>query len=281
VSLVWMLLVAHAGSPAWERARTARAEQAFVLPSAENRMGLSGLCADLVRFAPLGAVPDGAAERAETLGYRLEQEGDRVWLTDASGTGGVLVGVRLGPLPQELILQAPHPYFDLHTGKLASALYDEHDVRVVVLSLSHRELAEGSDAAHSPGHALTAATLGLTHGLERPLVVQLHGFGMREGRDAAVYLSGGQTWWSSDELGQAMETLSVGLGGVVVAQGDASNGLAGRTNTQGRLLAGRGRLLLVELDRGLRDRLLVEDAARVLLGSALATLAASDGEARP
>ena len=263
------LTAALAGPAAMDRVQAAKAETPAPLPEATHSAALSALCADLVRMAPQGRVPADGARRAEQLGYALERDGDRLWLTDIQQRGAGVLGLRLGPLPTEIVLQAPHPFFDRKTGVLASQLFDEQPVRAVVLATAQRYSTPEADAAHEPFHPVNTITDGLVRGSPEPMVVQLHGFAVRPNRPDDVYLSSGRSWWSEADLAAIRRALSAHLGGRSVAFGSEENGLAGQTNTQARTLIGRTPVLLLELSPALRSALVGDGTQRGALWDAL------------
>lgn len=229
------------------------------------------LVGELARYAPRGALPRGAAEAAAALDLELTRDGDRVWLMEpaAAPAGLGLVGLNLGPMDSEWVVQAPHPRADLRTGALAAALFDAGQARALVLATSHRRT--GSDAAHDPEGLMQDATAALSRALPRPLVVQLHGFGEGSAAGDAV-VSPGPTPMSEAALSCALQRLEPALGPNLLTGVEAPE-LAGRTNAQGRLLRGQGRFLHLELSRPLRDALYDNPTQLALLGEALSALA--------
>lgn len=99
-----------------------------------------------------------------------------------------------------VILQAPHSYFDLHTGDIAAAIFfgqAKSRVRIDALMVNslHRyqqtaerrskEASNPADVCHNPDHPFQHATaLAAKAAGSRPAVfVQLHGFGERDRED--------------------------------------------------------------------------------------------------
>lgn len=99
-----------------------------------------------------------------------------------------------------LVIQAPHSYFDLNTGKLATLLFFESQVRGLFLNTIHRYQSEPgekkedpvhpADVAHEPGSWFHAATVGAALGLSSLRFVQLHGFEQRKSRSQLILSSG-------------------------------------------------------------------------------------------
>ena len=262
---------ACAERPGWDRIEALRADDAFAVPTAPDRAAYAALVADLARAAPSGALPPDAAARAAALHLALAQEGDTVWLTEeptARHGGGALL-LRLGPLPSELVLQAPHPWADKGTGPLVLDLYTAGGVRAALLATANRraggpQTEASADPAHNPLLYFQSATLGLADGLARPLVVQLHGYAPETSRaDAVVSLGLGRG--GGLRLDDVTRQTSLALGApdapAVVRTGEDVPELAARTNVQSSALIDRARFLHIELSADQRDALR-QDAAR-------------------
>ena len=214
------------------------------------------LLASLARSAPADVVPADAEAAAGALGLALVREGDRLWVVEA-GTGprrGVGVyALRLGPLPRELVLQAPHPTTDLHTGAIVGELFDRGGVRAAAFATTRRDAGEGGDVAHAVETWFQSATQALGEALLSPLLVQVHGFGA-DTTDADAVLSLGPGRAAPGTLERLRDALARALGGTV-RTGAEVPALAARQNAQGRLLVDRARFLHVELSLPQRERL--------------------------
>lgn len=265
--------IALAGPTALERVQAVRADASFALPTIDENAALSELCADIMRLAPQGQAPPDLEARAAAAGYTATLGDGRVWLTDGKSRGGGVLGVRLGPLDHEVLLQAPHPFFDQKTGAIVSDMFDEQPIRAVLFASAQRYVAPEADAAHVPMHAFNAATDGLVRGSPQLLVVQIHGFAARSDRTANIYVSGGRSWWTPTQFATMQQALQDALPGRNIQEGGAENGLAGVTNTQARLLAGRTHVLLLEFDPNERRTLAESADNRAALWRALATTA--------
>lgn len=264
----------------WARTRAVRSE-APVLPDEAERMALSALVADLLRGAPSRHIPSDAAQRAQALGLSLERAGDRLWLVEPKGgpdpRGLAMAAIRLGPLPAELVLQAPHPYYDEHTGRIAGALFDAGGVRAAMIASAHRYAVKGSDPTGQVASALQAQTAAVPLALPDALIVQIHGFGPKRSEAHAV-LSPGAARSGGSLYDRAMRT----LGPALQAEGQDSDLrgpdevplLAAMANVQSWLLADRTRFLHIELNAEVRDRLRTDEPARERLRAALLALAA-------
>lgn len=249
--------------------------EAVEAPTPERRLALSELARDLMLTAPVGTLPADLGPRLEALGLRVSEAGDVAWLEDGDPPRGTpVLGVRLGERAAPLVLCAPHPYFDRHTGVIASRMFQEQPVRALLVATVRRDAGPDTDAAHAPRSAWQALTDGLSLGDPDALVVQLHGFAPREGEPPGVLISPGQTWWTPAQLDDAAARLSAALDGADVRVAPPGHRLAGLTNSQGRMLAGRAHVLLIELDPALRERLRDDAEARAALYGALAETAA-------
>lgn len=245
-----------AGPETWPLAREQAAEGAPLPPTGAERAAFVALLGGLARAAPAGVVPAGAEAAAASLGLSLRRDGDRLWVEEAGAGPRRGVGVyalRLGPLPREVVLQAPHPTTDLHTGAIVGALFDRGGVRAAAFATTRRDAGEGADAAHAPESWFQSATQALGEGLLQPLLVQVHGFGA-DTTDADAVLSLGPGRAAPPTLERLRAALAQALGGVV-RTGDEVPALAARQNAQGRLLADRARFLHVELSLPQRERL--------------------------
>ncbi len=258
----------------WDRVQERRIDEGLREPAAAARAAYAELVRDLARAAPTGTVPSDAPARAAALDLELLREGDRLWLrerADAAWGGGVLA-LRLGPLPQELVLQAPHPRSDLHSGLITGSLFDAGGIRAASFATAQRDASPDSDVAHNPETFFQSASDGLAEALPDPLFVQLHGFGQGTSTADAV-ISAGSGFMTAEALSGAIARLERALGVDDLRTGEEVPALAGRENAQGRLLAGRARFLHVELSLPLRLALRDDAALRASFAAALSELA--------
>ena len=175
-----------------------------------------------------------------------------------------------------VIIQAPHPFFDLHTGELVAKLFAEGPFLGAYWSSVHRYRAtrdetpeapiHPGDVAHQPGSAFQAATVGAALGHSEVRFVQLHGFSQATA-ETDVILSSGDRGLIPHGLGR---NLSPSLGKVWL-YGQDTGVLGATTNAQQKALneAQPGRFVHVELALGVRRRLrrdpnLREELARAL-----------------
>lgn len=273
--MIGLFGLAWAGT--WELVAARRDDMGYTVPAAEQRAAYAALVRDLARAAPAGPLPADASARAAALDLELVREGDRVWLLERVGAtrGAGVLAIRTGPLAHELVVQAPHPTSDLHTGQIVGALFDAGGIRAACFATTHRWAVARSDVAREPSTWFQSATDGLADALLDPLFVQVHGFGEASTVADAV-VSEGAARIAPAELTLAVRRLAVGLDATDVRTGDEVPALAARGNVQGRLLADRARFLHVELSFVLRDGLRADDARRRAFVDALLLLAARE-----
>ncbi len=186
----------------------------------------------------------------------------REWPGHKTGRGFYVF--RTGPAPA-VVVQAPHGWSDLHTGRIALRLLEEHALRAGAWNTISR--ADG-DLAHLPVSHFQAFTQAFAHVSRQGLVVQLHGFepGKRKsqvGEEAEVVASNGTRRPPGWLLGLAKawkEKLSLTVRVYPHEVGE----LGGSTNAQAQLLQGLGHdgFLHVELSLALRQRLRDEERLR-------------------
>jgi hypothetical protein len=183
---------------------------------------------------------DGATGRA--YGLAVNPAGERAW-------GWYLVDMSA---PARLVVEVPHPNFDLHTEEIGLALYRAVPGSVLAMSGTHRRVANGAgDVAHrtdSMFHAVATDLAG--QGLPQ---VQLHGFHDDNQPDTDVVLSPGAGDAGAQVRRVADRTDAAGLRVCRSWRQDCGR-LEGTTNEQGRDAAARGTVFVhVEISRSVRD----------------------------
>lgn len=226
-----------------------------------------------------GALPELAA-RAQELGFHLDtwRVGDERFLVLREGVeeGRGLLILRFGGVDSPLFLQAPHVFNDEDTGTIATMLMASSSFRALQLNTRHRYAlgrtetsATGmpaTDLAHREDSWFHALTLGLLDAHERPMLVQIHGFGRQTVENTAIdmVLSGGLR-----PRTEVIQTLVSSLGeetDIAVYPQDIDV-LGAQTNRQGRAVAAHpgGTFLHLELSPELRRQLMEAPAARQAL----------------
>ncbi len=283
VALLCLAPGALAATGLWQQVVQLRNDQAYSDASAWRRAQVRALMADVVRGAATGAVPASAQRRAEAAGLVLRDHGDWVEISSRPDAADGFYAIRKGDGAPALVLEAPHAWYDLDTGKLACALFEAGHGRALLLNTAQRHSPSqgdaapharelGADVAHRAESVFQAATLGVVDGLSDPLVVQIHGFGSEHGGYAAV-LSEGSTFQSSAQIEaaqRALEPVLAGYGPVVTGQEVPE--LSARTNVQSQAITGQGRFLHAELSLPVRRALVADPALLERLGAALIAL---------
>lgn len=261
----------------------------YVPMGAGARERLAALVAGLTAAARSGGDVRALAARAREIGFRVEfwrVRGRVFWaLLEARaqrrGAGAYLLrpGPHLGGGP-EIVLQAPHVYFDRGTGHIAAALFFGREgqgrARALFTNTAYRYdgvLDHASDAAapapapsgpageparrapadvaHADDHAFQAATEAVVRELGHVVVIQLHGFAERPTRPEIILSSG------ADEVGPLLAELATGLAAVferVLRYPEEHHELGGTTNVQGRMLALHPRAHFVHVELSARTR---------------------------
>ena len=256
---VWLLALLLGASlnpsPLWNELDGERTDATPALLQPDQMRQAQRLFADLAALTPNGAEPRDLDQRAEQLGLRVErpEHGGWVALKPAEPGAEGFYLFRLGPAEQPLVLQAPHAWYDLRTGRLASLLFEEGHGQVLMMNSGQRYAADHADLAHQSDTLYQAATQGVSEGLQDPLVLQLHGFGKKSARRAAV-VSPGSALYDPSELAQVREQLDELFRGRI-GSGDEVPKLAGRTNAQGIVLSSHVRFLHLELSSSSRKQL--------------------------
>jgi len=237
---------------------------------------------------------------AAAVGFRIEAwtiDGERYWaLLEAPGRerGAGAYIFRVAPRSEPtILLQAPHSYHDIGTGRLAVDLFFTSRrgtrPRALFTNTIHRyQLAPGdkqkrrhnpSDVAHNPEHAFTVATDAFTIAAGRTRVIQLHGFGARIDEDdgdgdpgsIAMVVSAGDKAGSSPLSSAIAAAATKAFGTDVKRYPEDVAVLGATTNAQARLLAKtrRGELVHVEMSSDLRKRLAASEQLREQLAAVL------------
>ena len=268
----------------WTQADQLRNDQGYSDASAWRRAQVRAVVADVTRGAATGTVPASAQRRAEAAGLVLRETDTWVVLSSEPEAADGFYVIRKGGDPAPLVIEAPHAWYDLDTGKLACALFEAGYGRALLINSAQRHAPSqgdvtahsgqiGADVAHRAESVFQAATLGVSDALNDPLVVQIHGFGTGYGSYGAV-LSEGATFQSASQLLAAQQALEPVLGrfGSIVTGQDVPE-LSARTNVQGQAITGQARFLHAELSLPARRTLVADVVLRGQLGGALTSLA--------
>ncbi len=227
------------------------ADQEYRSPkSDERRTAATGFAAVLDRrgtadFERLGfSVRDGvdpATGRPYTIAVN-ETGTDRAW--------GMYVIDRSAP--PSLVVEVPHPAFDLRTELFGVDLFRRVPGAVLLVAGAHRKADDShADVAHetdSVFHVVATALAG--RGLAQ---VQLHGFHDQNLPSTDIVLSPGATV-AGDAARRAADRLTADGFAVCRAWEERCKGLEGTTNVQGKMAASDDTVFLhVEMSRTVRE----------------------------
>jgi hypothetical protein len=252
----------------------------YVVPTARERRVMSEAMALLFGAEP-GSRQSATAQLQE-IGFEVvdvPEQGAVLVREGARRRGGGAYLVRLGAASR-LMVQAPHTFFDEGTLPLACELFARGHAASLFVNTSHRfksaaQTPGGSfpaDVAHARDSLFQAATEGMLRARsgQRPVTIQLHGFGEREA-EGVVVLSAGVRTLGLPTVAAAQSVLSRVIDGGVLRFPDDQSELGATTNVQGAAVrqAG-GQFLHVELGAPLRRAMLADATFRA---SVLSTLA--------
>jgi len=177
------------------------------------------------------------------------------------------------------VLQAPHSFKDLHTGRIALALAGKGRFRATAWNTVPRysEDAQGrrdADLAHLPESYFTALARAVAEHADSGPLIQLHGFSRAarrdDGRDAHIILSNG-TRRPGTRILELAGRLRQAFGLDTRVYPLDIQELGALTNRQGQVMraAGRDDFVHIELSLELRRRLREDAAARARFARAL------------
>ena len=219
------------------------------------------------------ALADGWAQ----LGYALvdaPRVGDG-WLllheTQTPCTGGGFYLINRGN-PKPLMVQAPHAYQDLRSGRIIAGL-PRDDIAVLAWNSAKRRIRNGdktleADLAKRTDSLLLALSRAFARARRHGRLVQIHGFDNKRrttqaGAAAAVIVSSGSRWSSPAAVAVARCLQRVVDGQVLIYPQQVSE-LGATKNIHGRTLRRYGHegFVHVELNRQTRERLVSEPSLR-------------------
>jgi hypothetical protein len=223
-------------------------------------------------------------------GFALERiEGaPQIWLLaekqrDRRGAGAI--AIRSGRA-RELVVEAPHTFFDKGTLPIAATVFETWSARALLLNTVHRfsELRErpdegsgdeeaaarrsASDVAHAPRSFFQAAHEALLEVVPGIWAIQIHGFHDAKAPGVSVIVSAAGTRADAAAAASACRT-RLGDEGVRAFPSEIGI-LGGLTNVQARSSVRAGSLFYhIEIGRSLRDRLGADAAVRKRFAEAL------------
>lgn len=266
-------LVAEARAPS-------EADVYYIPPRFDERLALQNILPRFFADLRAGEVEaDEYRDAFEKAGFRLHQlrRGDDRWLVLSEGgeswRGTGVYVFRLGADVAEMIVQAPHSYFDLRTGEVAERVFESMEVRGLFFNTLHRyrpfpeaskkAAVDPSDLAHSTDSYFHMLSVEYLSAVPDGMLVQLHGYAhdSLEERGIGVVLSDG-----TDSPSATVRALRARFGDQFAGHrvalypeetrlyGATSNAQANWVNT-----FGRGRFIHVELSPELRSQLATDD----------------------
>lgn len=282
----------------------------FVPTSAAEHEVIAQLVPRLLEDASAAKPPDSSSwndlrQHASTVGFRIETwtiEGERyVALLEAPGKarGAGAYIFRVAPASGEpaILLQAPHSYYDIGTGRLAAELFftPKKGVRPRALFVNtiHRyQLAPGdkgkrsknpADVAHNREHAFSIATQAFLVAADSARVIQLHGFGSRsddgdgdvdgdgDANAIGMVVSAGDAEKSSPWSAAVAAALVGPFGPAIKRFPEDVRVLGATTNVQGQLMRARtaNGFVHIEMSAEMRKQLARDAALRATLAAAL------------
>lgn len=95
-----------------------------------------------------------------------------------------------------LMLQAPHQFYDIHTGEIADALFNDDKYQIKILNSSQRYSSKNADLAHQELSIFSAFAEVFTQLNSQAKIIQLHGFSAKKrktnsGKYADIIISNG------------------------------------------------------------------------------------------
>lgn len=187
------------------------------------------------------------------LGYRLVSlEQQRAWLAVEQPDhqrGRGIYAWRIGA-SRPLVVQAPHRWYDLRTGRLAARWFAEQEIMAACWNSVHRRNLDLPDVTPHYFNAFTRAALDRTPDVT---VLQLHGFAKsRKGvpKSVQMIVSDGSRY-PGQTARRAARELKSSFGEDRVALFPLEvQVLGGTTNVQGQLLRSQGCTRFVHLEMG-------------------------------
>lgn len=300
--------------PAGERQLTVEGYEALVYgpgpkasfadTSSIEHEAIAKLIPRMLEGAQAASPPDPRAWQADAAAAGLQIE---VWKLDGRtywalvepsdrvrGVGAYVFRVAPPEAGPMILLQAPHEFFDLGTGRIAAELFFDPPrgatarPRALFTNTIHRyQLAPGNkqkrrhnpaDVAHNPQHAFSVATEAFASAAGGARVIQIHGFGARTDDDdggepgsVAMVVSAGDEAGSSPLTAALAQALAGEYGPDVKRFPEDVRFLGATTNVQGRLLRRieGSEFVHLEMSSELRKKLRASAQLRRRLGEIL------------
>ncbi len=208
----------------------------------------------------------GAGRLLDPLGYQVERFYDRqsqrrlvvvreVRAADGSWPHGWGLFVFDLQAASEMIVEVPHPLYDVKTPQVGVDLFDAAHAEALLVAGTHRyaDADRGSDVAHADGSVFGEVNRRLAD--DRSVVVQPHGFDESEhAGDGDVVVSGGIAPPPAHVKVVGSGLTQAGFEVCVFGADAACDDLGGTDNLQGRWVRRvEGLFLHIEISRTIRD----------------------------
>ncbi|MEM7454233.1 MAG: hypothetical protein AAF456_07745 [Planctomycetota bacterium] len=234
-----------------------------VVPNPDDLNRFSGLIEETIRSTD----PLSLRDRWRESGWLLHEDPDSNIVVIAEHPdarhGRGIYAFRLRS-DSQLILQAPHRFYDRRTGTIVRKMFLENDVHAAAWNTVHREQV---DVAHESRHYLAAFTEAMMRVDDELAVIQLHGFANKSrsanARNAKVIVSN-----STRFPGRLARDVAIslkeefGVEQVLLFPLEVSE-LGGTTNAQASIVRGTGNpnFLHLEINSELRQQ--IEESASI------------------
>jgi|GEM_PF-2277602 len=225
------------------------------------------------------------AVKLKGTGYRLKEYNGKLghWLIlehdNSTKAGGGYYIFRTGKLEQEIVLQAPHAIYDVHTDVIAKGIFNTFPVRAVYFADFHRYGQRGKspyknsefDLAHNADTLFQDLTTAAAQKLPKAAFVQLHGYETRKKHEGVdLILSPGTKDNPEEWFMDAYYTFNRIFPPEKIKKYPDVRGLGATRNVQGRLLRMMGsKFLHIEITKDMRRVFKNNAAERNKLGKAI------------
>jgi hypothetical protein len=251
----------------------------YVVPTSDERQTMKAAMSSL--FSKGDDARKDAQEKLEKIGFVIEDVPEvkgAIVVREADGKkrGGGAFMLRIGD-SSKLLVQTPHTFFDEGTFPLGCEFFQRSHARALFINTMHRykgapagvDGLHPSDVAHSATSLFQAATEGAIEALEKPTVVQLHGFAERITGAKAV-VSTGEKQKGNPFLVKMKDLIEKAAGSGIQRYPDDTKELGATTNVQGMAVrpAG-GRFFHMEMSDAFRRELHADPPLREKVFTAL------------
>ncbi|WP_166263609.1 hypothetical protein [Marinobacter caseinilyticus] len=231
-----------------------RNQKHFIAPTYHELTSLESLFSDLLQP---NSRDHTLTSRAESLGFTVSRDDQQnIHLVDRESRGWGYY--RFATLSAGgLVIQAPHQFYDRHTGTIARAIFEQVHGKILALNSSHRytdrrEDTPPSDLAHIPNSPFNSLTRAVALGLGKVTIIQLHGYSAEKRKSAVarasdIIISSGASA-PQPEMLRIADCLSQQTPWRVLRFPEDTGELGGTRNLQGQLLHALGKPIFVHME---------------------------------